>query len=1193
MKKIIIFLSVMCISLLTSIFAQNITLLGSTTVSATGSGLSGIPANFSWNIPAGQNRAMVVHFFFERDHRPGSIGENYPTSGASPTFFDFKAGAISMTQQTVVRTFYRNSVIGSENDVDLSTSLYRYTLTDTQGLPTGATTFDFSNIKAPLAAGDEVAVSIEVYGNVSPTTSFLPNGNAYWGSESFTNNFSLTPTAATVPVGKTAADIMYVAAGATSNDENLTLNAGWTNINPTIVITNNNGNALPSSGTSTTDQKPDNEADGLSLLTAWRLGTPGNTTLTKSNSINLAGVRLNTFSLLPLAKPSITGNVYHDTDGPADINGIAVSGGGLFVNLINSNGLVVYSATVTAGAFTIPSGYVTEGETFSLSLSKNAGTIGQPAPATQLNTGWTTVGESTTLTGNDGSPNGQLILTAGTSDFTGLKYGILKDKAPGGVISGLGLWTKADKDFSPSLWKDQSGNDYDLTQPTLGMQPVLANSFKKFNYNPAVNFPSKAMGNNQVANRGVNNSLSMYSVASLEVISSANTLHGVGASGDNPHLGAYPGAKFMMWTSLYGTAANPDITLSQSYLMSGHWQHAVAGTARIEFDGFPARTGGNQSSPAGNFIVGNDFINAVSQPWIGLIPEVIVYTSPKSGNENQRINSYLGIKYGLTLRNEGINTGTFNYLSSNSTAVWNGTANPIYHNNVFGIGRDDISTLHQKVSVSVNSGTIVTMATNNDFVTGNLDPSRTAISDDQEFFVAGDNNNTSLPMMATTINGNALKIIQRKWLSQRTGTTGNTYFQADLSTYENQFSTGAVAYMIIADNENLTTNVKLVLGTKVGSNWVFNNDFDPENVNRYFTFGVTTTSTASTCYKPGATGTGLDSKVGITSLSRAGAENTDNWPMARKGAWLALEAKTKGFVPNRVAFDVSGNPVGIASANFVEGMMVFDTTNKCLKMYTVKDGSTLPAWHCMSTQTCPDATARKINIGYWAGLWDGNEYALGGTGLPTFNSQLQSPLNYGTAGTYNKIEGINFFKFEAQELSNLSGAQLKSMVDVFCVGVQFNVDLDAATIAKIKDFTDLGGVVIVLLDNGRNTPALQGFGGTGTVGSGSATSYTVVGTTGSTGVFGNVPGNTAINAAQTMGRVLKTQLAPGSEVLANEGAIVSANAGIWTTGTNGRVIFFWDEGVFRNGAVSGTTIDTAQEKYLHNIMAYALDKLGL
>ncbi|AZA53955.1 hypothetical protein [Chryseobacterium sp. G0201] len=241
------------------------------------------------------------------------------------------------------------------------------------------------------------------------------------------------------------------------------------------------------------------------------------------------------------------------------------------------------------------------------------------------------------------------------------------------------------------------------------------------------------------------------------------------------------------------------------------------------------------------------------------------------------------------------------------------------------------------------------------------------------------------------------------------------------------------------------------------------------------------------------------------------------------------------------------------------------------------------------------STSKRITIGYWAGLWDGNYYALGGTGFPTFNSQLQSKLNYGTNGIYNKVDGIDFLQFETAQLTNYTALQLKAIVDVFCIGVQFGVDLDATIIAKIKEFSDLGGVVIVVLDSGRNTPAHQGFGGTGNVNAGPnfSPSYSIAGTTGSSGVFGAVPGNTIIAGAQSTGRVLNSQLPAGAEILAREGGTATAQAGIWITGTNGRVIFFWDEGVFRNSNISTTYIDTDQEKYLHNIMAYAFNKLNL
>ncbi|MFC4164536.1 DUF6923 family protein [Epilithonimonas zeae] len=117
------------------------------------------------------------------------------------------------------------------------------------------------------------------------------------------------------------------------------------------------------------------------------------------------------------------------------------------------------------------------------------------------------------------------------------------------------------------------------------------------------------------------------------------------------------------------------------------------------------------------------------------------------------------------------------------------------------------------------------------------------------------------------------------------------------------------------------------------------------------------------CYKPGLTtgGTILDTKVGITSLARAGETDADNWPMVRKGGWIALESKTKGLVVNRVAFsDADSNPstpdvpVEIPSGNFVEGMVVYDATNHCLKMYTSTDNGVNYHWYCISTQTCPD-----------------------------------------------------------------------------------------------------------------------------------------------------------------------------------------------------------------------------------------------
>jgi spore maturation protein SpmA len=70
--------------------------------------------------------------------------------------------------------------------------------------------------------------------------------------------------------------------------------------------------------------------------------------------------------------------------------------------------------------------------------------------------------------------------------------------------------------------------------------------------------------------------------------------------------------------------------------------------------------------------------------------------------------------------------------------------------------------------------------------------------------------------------------------------------------------------------------------------------------------------------------------------------------MVRKGAWTALESKTKGFVPNRLT---AQQITDIPAANLREGMMVYNITSDCLYINT--DG-TPTGWKCFNTQTCPD-----------------------------------------------------------------------------------------------------------------------------------------------------------------------------------------------------------------------------------------------
>lgn len=85
----------------------------------------------------------------------------------------------------------------------------------------------------------------------------------------------------------------------------------------------------------------------------------------------------------------------------------------------------------------------------------------------------------------------------------------------------------------------------------------------------------------------------------------------------------------------------------------------------------------------------------------------------------------------------------------------------------------------------------------------------------------------------------------------------------------------------------------------------------------------------------------LNTDFGITTLGRAAnsLEDKETWPLSRKGGWMVLESNTKPFVVTRTVSEKIANPQN--------GMLIFDTQDKCLKLY---DGT---KWTCFSTPACP------------------------------------------------------------------------------------------------------------------------------------------------------------------------------------------------------------------------------------------------
>ncbi len=217
-----------------------------------------------------------------------------------------------------------------------------------------------------------------------------------------------------------------------------------------------------------------------------------------------------------------------------------------------------------------------------------------------------------------------------------------------------------------------------------------------------------------------------------------------------------------------------------------------------------------------SFYIGKDFTNseAQAQYFDGIFPEFISYPYELTENQRRRVESYLALKYGVTLVSRSP------YLNSKNTAFWRIENNNLFSNRIFGIGRDDISGLNQLQSESVHNSDYL-IASVGELMPTNLEKQADAHIANNDFIVFGD---TGSSVVIAYENHFGIRFLKRIWLSQSTGDTS----QIPMSFKFNY--TGVMA-------EELAENPDLVL-------WMLhdkfiNNDqvsnFDNQYVNFYTT----------------------------------------------------------------------------------------------------------------------------------------------------------------------------------------------------------------------------------------------------------------------------------------------------------------------------------------------------------------------
>ncbi len=384
---------------------------------------------------------------------------------------------------------------------------------------------------------------------------------------------------------------------------------------------------------------------------------------------------------------------------------------------------------------------------------------------------------------------------------------------PGGITSNLDLWLKADKldgitagtdGANVSMWSDNGKGNHAETVVS-GQEPVYRdNAARNFNFNPVVDFENDFN----------------TAVADMTYINSRDELKSTGGFNSNDMFVVIMPDPNIVTTMLpmdtftstdpTGTTAQEDVTGfgygGYTQRLSGEYFSYCIGTSSETSPGVYSGYGRGDSSGTTNYnkisvmnirhnatdtdmeiyqngvqvgTATNDIADFASvnntrfwlgrsQYWNGSfdgrIAEVITYSATNSDlsstDARNRIQSYLALKYGVTL---GTNGTSQDYVDSNGTIIWDQSVNTGFNYDIAGIGRDDASELNQKQSSSVNDAVdgsgpiegVLTIGLTDIYNTNEENKTVNAANtfNDREFLMWG-NNGANLNLAASTITVN-------------------------------------------------------------------------------------------------------------------------------------------------------------------------------------------------------------------------------------------------------------------------------------------------------------------------------------------------------------------------------------------------------------------------------------------------------
>lgn len=469
-----------------------------------------------------------------------------------------------------------------------------------------------------------------------------------------------------------------------------------------------------------------------------------------------------------------------------------------------------------------------------------------------------------------GSASG-LDLIAGISTAVASDDNLTKSTGPGGYKADLDTWLKANNSASVTTstdgstvtdWQDEWLGDHDAT--TLTTAPTYrdgaASSADDINFNPTVDFLDGSERGLQITNNTDFNTATSYTTKGINIafrtgndISQKQQIYEQGSNdrGINVYVRdtrLYVGA----WNipSTDGTGDNWGFSSTNSSALATETEYIVT----LEFNGNSGVTGtvtaylNGQSfgtiSSVGLLFADTDGIGlgdtnsqsryddgiTAAASFYGSIPEFIYCNTPSafSATQRNRIESYLAIKYGITLDQ----TSPVNYVNSDGAIIFNTTNNASiggyleYNHDIAGIGRDDNSEFVQLQSQSENTGSIVEV-------------NRTSsIGTDDTWLIWGNDNGATTSSRIVTKPDTINERLERVWRVAEENSVGVTDISFDITGLGFGTDAGDFSLLIASNSSGADFSSATVL-----TGGTFNGDvitFSDVNLadGEYFTLGT-------------------------------------------------------------------------------------------------------------------------------------------------------------------------------------------------------------------------------------------------------------------------------------------------------------------------------------------------------------------